>query len=114
MLAVDWQLTLLTCFVIILGISVSGQTTALAQEYDERGAGAQAGGEIPDEVRRAAGALRRAVGETPVEGPIAPEDFAQLLWTDTARGDLAAGMALRAWVAAEYRQYYSTSLIIHK
>ena len=37
-------------------------------------------------------------------GPIDPEDFAQLLWTDTARGDLAAGMALRAWVAAEYRR----------
>ena len=81
-----------------------GLPTVLAQEYDGRGAGAQAGGEIPDEVRRAAGALRRAVGETPVEGPIAPEDFAQLLWTDTARGDLAAGMALRAWVAAEYRR----------
>ena len=81
-----------------------GLPTVLAQEYDGRGAGAQAGSEIPDEVRRAAGALRRAVGETPVEGPIAPEDFAQLLWTDTARGDLAAGMALRAWVAAEYRR----------
>lgn len=81
-----------------------GLPTVLAQEYDGRGAGAQAGGEMPDEVRRAAGALRRAVGETPVEGPIAPEDFAQLLWTDTARGDLAAGMALRAWVAAEYRR----------
>ena len=81
-----------------------GLPTVLAREYDGREAGAQAGGEIPDEVRRAAGALRRAVGETPVEGPIAPEDFAQLLWTDTARGDLAAGMALRAWVAAEYRR----------
>ena len=81
-----------------------GLPTVLAQEYDGRGAGAQAGGEMPDEVRRAAGALRRAVGETPVEGGIGPEDFAQLLWTDTARGDLAAGMALRAWVAAEYRR----------
>lgn len=81
-----------------------GLPTVLAREYDGRGTGAQAGGEMPDEVRRAAGALRRAVGETPVEGEIGPEDFAQLLWTDTARGDLAAGMALRAWVVAEYRR----------
>lgn len=81
-----------------------GLPTVLAREYDGRGTGAQAGGEMPDEVRRAAGALRRAVGETPVEGGIGPEDFAQLLWMDTARGDLAAGMALRAWVAAEYRR----------
>ena len=81
-----------------------GLPTVLAQEYDGRGTGAQAGGEMPDEVRRAVGALRRAVGETPVEGGIGPEDFAQLLWTDTARGDLAAGMALRAWITAEYRR----------
>ena len=81
-----------------------GLPTVLAEEYDRRRTGAQADADMPDEVRRAAGALRRAVGDDPVTGPIAPEDFAQLLWTDTARGDLAAGMALRAWVAAEYRR----------
>ena len=81
-----------------------GLPTVLAEEYDRRRTGAQADADMPDEVRRAAGALRRAVGDDPVTGPIDPEDFAQLLWTDTARGDLAAGMALRAWVAAEYRR----------
>lgn len=81
-----------------------GLPTVLAQEYDRRGTGAQTDADMPDEIRRAAGALRRAVGDDPVTGPIDPEDFAQLLWTDTARGDLAAGMALRAWVAAEYRR----------
>ena len=81
-----------------------GLPTVLAEEYDRRGTGAQTDADMPDEVRRAAGALRRAVGDDPVTGPIDPEDFAQLLWTDTARGDLAAGMALRAWVAAEYRR----------
>ncbi|WP_311470552.1 hypothetical protein [uncultured Actinomyces sp.] len=81
-----------------------GLPTVLAEEYDRRRTGAQADADMPDGVRRAAGALRRAVGDDPVTGPIDPEDFAQLLWTDTARGDLAAGMALRAWVAAEYRR----------
>ena len=81
-----------------------GLPTVLAEEYDRRRTGAQTDADMPDEVRRAAGALRRAVGDDPVTGPIDPEDFAQLLWTDTARGDLAAGMALRAWVAAEYRR----------
>lgn len=52
------------------------------------------------EVTEAAEAVRRAMGES--SSPTA-KDLAQVLWTDTARGDLAAGMALRSWIVAEYK-----------
>ena len=37
-------------------------------------------------------------------GAAEPDDLALLLQCDTARGDLAAGLAARAWLVAEYRR----------
>ena len=108
-----------------------GLPTVLAEERERDG------NRMPEEVRLAAAAIRRAMGETsPEAGPGAPagprtggggeapagprtgggasadtraaaarvKDLALLLHSDAARGDLAAGMALRAWITAEYRR----------
>ncbi|WP_196717282.1 hypothetical protein [Actinomyces trachealis] len=73
-----------------------GLPTVLNAEYERRRE------VLPDEFQNAASAVRRAAGEEAVSA--APEDLAVLLWADVARGDLAAGMALRAWLVAEYRR----------
>ena len=110
-----------------------GLPTVLAEERERDGS------EVPEEVRLAAAAIRRAMGETSPEAgggapagsqdedeggggaPAGPrteggasadtraaaarvKDLALLLHSDAARGDLAAGMALRAWITAEYRR----------
>ena len=110
-----------------------GLPTVLAEERKRDGSG------VPEEVRLAAAAIRRAMGETSPEAgggapagsqdedeggggaPAGPrteggasadtraaaarvKDLALLLHSDAARGDLAAGMALRAWITAEYRR----------
>ena len=108
-----------------------GLPTVLAEERERDESG------VPEEVRLAAAAIHRAMGETsPEAGPGAPagprtggggeapagprtgggasadtraaaarvKDLALLLHSDAARGDLAAGMALRAWITAEYRR----------
>ena len=120
-----------------------GLPTVLAEERERDGSG------VPEEVRLAAAAIRRAMGETSPEAgggapaglrtgagaeapagsqdedeagaPAGPrteggasadtraaaarvKDLALLLHSDAARGDLAAGMALRAWITAEYRR----------
>lgn len=61
---------------------------------------------IDTEVRKAADAVRRVMGELDAE-PSA-EDFAQVLQADVARGDLAAGMTLRAWILAQYKHLRDT------
>ena len=96
-----------------------GLPTVLAEERERDGSG------MPEEVRLAAAAIHRAMGETSpeagAEAPAGPrtgggasadtraaaarvKDLALLLHSDAARGDLAAGMALRAWITAEYRR----------
>lgn len=55
-----------------------------------------------DEVKTAAESARRAMGES--QTPPTPDDFAQVVLADVARGDLAAGMAIRSWIVAEYRR----------
>ena len=110
-----------------------GLPTVLAEERERDG------NRMPEEVRLAAAAIRRAMGETSPEAgggapagsqdedeggggaPAGPrteggasadtraaaarvKDLALLLHSDAARGDLAAGMALRAWITAEYRR----------
>ena len=122
-----------------------GLPTVLAEERERDGSG------VPEEVRLAAAAIRRAMGETSPEAGAGPrteggggapagprteagaesqagagapagsrteggasadtraaaarvKDLALLLHSDAARGDLAAGMALRAWITAEYRR----------
>lgn len=57
-----------------------------------------------EEVLSAAQTVRRAVCDGSRAVASDPDDLAQLLLADTARGDLAAGMASRAWVVAEYRR----------
>lgn len=56
---------------------------------------------IDAEVRKAADAVRRVMGELDSEPSV--EDFAQVLQADVARGDLAAAMTLRSWVVANYK-----------
>lgn len=56
---------------------------------------------IDTEVRKAADAVRRVMGELDSEPSV--EDFAQVLQADVARGDLAAAMTLRSWVVANYK-----------
>ncbi|WP_366180390.1 hypothetical protein ABXS69_09350 [Actinomyces timonensis] len=73
-----------------------GLPTVLGAEYERRGE------VLPDEFQNAARVVRRAAGGEPEKA--GPEDLAVLLWADVARGDLAAGMALRAWLVAEYRR----------
>lgn len=60
----------------------------------------QRGQDSDAEAREAAEAVRRALGSN-----TAPDakDLAQLVLADTARGDMGAGMAIRAWIVAEYR-----------
>ena len=54
-----------------------------------------------DEVTQAAEAVLRAAGMEP-DSPPTSADLGLLLLCDVARGDLAAGMALRSWIKAEY------------
>ena len=122
-----------------------GLPTVLAEERERDESG------VPEEVRLAAAAIHRAMGETSPEAGAGPQDEAEggapagprteagaesqggggapagsrteggasadtraaaarvkdlalLLHSDAARGDLAAGMALRAWITAEYRR----------
>ena len=56
---------------------------------------------IDTEVKKAADAVRRVMGE--LDSEPSAEDFAQVLQADVARGDLAAGMTLRAWILAKYK-----------
>lgn len=53
------------------------------------------------DVTSAAEQIDRACG---TEGAAEPDDLALLLQCDAARGDLAAGLAARAWLGAEYRR----------
>ena len=57
---------------------------------------------IDTEVKKAADAVRRVMGE--LDSEPSAEDFAQVLQADVARGDLAAGMTLRAWILAQYKR----------
>lgn len=59
----------------------------------------QRGQDSDPETREAAAAVRRALGRN-----AAPDakDLAQLVLADVARGDIGAGMAIRAWIVAEY------------
>jgi len=76
-----------------------GLPTVLDDIYEQSG-------HIDTEVRKAADAVRRVMGELDAE-PSA-EDFAQVLQADVARGDLAAGMTLRAWILAQYKRLRDT------
>lgn len=53
-----------------------------------------------DTVQRAARSVESAFSDTPLERRA--ESLARLLLMDIARGDLAAGMSIRAWVRAEF------------
>ena len=61
---------------------------------------------IDTEVKKAADAVRRVMGE--LDSEPSAEDFAQVLQADVARGDLAAGMTLRAWILAKYKHLRDT------
>lgn len=55
-----------------------------------------------EEVNIAAEAVERVMGESNTSPT--PNDFAQIVLADISRGDLAAGMAVRSWIIAEYRR----------
>ena len=55
-----------------------------------------------EEVNIAAEAVERVMGESNTSPT--PHDFAQMVLADVSRGDLAAGMAVRSWIIAEYRR----------
>ena len=71
-----------------------GLPTVLNDIYEQSG-------HIDTEVKKAADAVRRVMGELDAEP--SSEDFAQVLQADVARGDLAAAMTLRSWVVANYK-----------
>ncbi|WP_279014605.1 hypothetical protein [Actinomyces oris] len=71
-----------------------GLPTVLNDIYEQSG-------HIDTEVKKAADAVRRVMGELDSEPSV--EDFAQVLQADVARGDLAAAMTLRSWVVANYK-----------
>ena len=71
-----------------------GLPTVLDDIYEQSG-------HIDAEVKKAADAVRRVMGELDSEPSV--EDFAQVLQADVARGDLAAAMTLRSWVVANYK-----------
>lgn len=71
-----------------------GLPTVLDDIYEQSG-------RIDTEVKKAADAVRRVMGELDSEPSV--EDFAQVLQADVARGDLAAAMTLRSWVVANYK-----------
>jgi hypothetical protein avisC_11495 len=72
-----------------------GLPTVLDDIYEQSG-------HTDTEVKKAADAVRRVMGELNSEPSV--EDFAQVLQADVARGDLAAGMTLRAWILAQYKR----------
>ena len=76
-----------------------GLPTVLDDIYEQSG-------HIDAEVKKAADAVRRVMGELDAEP--SSEDFAQVLQADVARGDLAAGMTLRAWIVAQYKYLRDT------
>ena len=76
-----------------------GLPTVLNDIYEQSG-------HIDTEVKKAADAVRRVMGELDAEP--SSEDFAQVLQADVARGDLAAGMTLRAWILAQYKRLRDT------
>ena len=76
-----------------------GLPTVLDDIYEQSG-------HIDAEVKKAADAVRRVMGELDAEP--SSEDFAQVLQADVARGDLAAGMTLRAWILAQYKYLRDT------
>ena len=76
-----------------------GLPTVLNDIYEQSG-------HIDTEVKKAADAVRRVMGELDAEP--SSEDFAQVLQADVARGDLAAGMTLRAWILAQYKHLRDT------
>ena len=76
-----------------------GLPTVLDDIYEQSG-------RIDTEVKKAADAVRRVMGE--IDSEPSAEDFAQVLQTDVARGDLAAGMTLRAWILAQYKHLRDT------
>ena len=55
-----------------------------------------------EEINIAAEAVERVMGESNTSPT--PNDFAQIVLADISRGDLAAGMAVRSWIIAEYRR----------
>ncbi|CAM2962828.1 hypothetical protein ACSL103130_08675 [Actinomyces slackii] len=61
------------------------------------------------DVRSAADSIRRALGGGGSELEATSDDIAALLITDVARGDLAAGMALRAWMTAVYLELHKAT-----
>ena len=58
--------------------------------------------DLDEEVNQAAEAVERVMGES--NTCPTPNDFAQIVLADVSRGDLAAGMAIRSWIIAEYRR----------
>ena len=76
-----------------LGLRTGAGAEAPAGSQDEDEAGAPAG---PRTEGGASADTRAAAARV--------KDLALLLHSDAARGDLAAGMALRAWITAEYRR----------